>query len=78
LKDFSGSWNGEINIVKMVILQTSIYGFNKISIKISTQFFTDRERTMELFSIHMEKANKKPGKLKCTITYKNFWKSYPT
>ena len=45
-KDLPCSWIGKINIVKMDILQKAIYRFNKISMKISTQFFIDLERAI--------------------------------
>jgi hypothetical protein len=45
-KDLPCSWIGRINIVKMAILPKSVYLFNAIPIKISTQFFIDLKRAI--------------------------------
>jgi hypothetical protein len=48
-KDFSYSWIGRANMVKMACLPKVVYLFNAISIKISTQFFIYLERAISKF-----------------------------
>jgi hypothetical protein len=49
------SWIGRLNIIKMAVLPKAIYRFIVIPIKITTQFFTELERTIGKF---MWKAKK--------------------
>jgi hypothetical protein len=55
-KDLPCSWIGRINIVKMAMLLKAIYRFNRIPIKITTQFFNKLERAICKFIWN----NKKP------------------
>jgi hypothetical protein len=45
-KDLPCSWIGRINMVKKSILLKASYRFNEISIKVTTQFFIELERTI--------------------------------
>ena len=48
-KDLPYSWICRINIVKMAILQETIYRLNAIPIKIPNQFFIELERAISKF-----------------------------
>ena len=64
--DFSCSWIGRINIVKMAVLLKAIYRFNAIRIKIPTQFFKDMEREILKFTL----KNRKPRIAKTVLNSK--------
>ena len=48
-RDIPCSWVGKINIVKMIILQNSIYRFNVIPIKLPMEFFAELEQKFSQF-----------------------------
>ena len=48
-KDIPCSWVGRINIVKMTILQNTIYRFSVIPIKLPMAFFTELEQKISQF-----------------------------
>ena len=48
-RDIPFSWVGRINIVKITILQNTIYRFNVIPIKLPMAFFTELEQKISQF-----------------------------
>jgi hypothetical protein len=48
-KDLPCSWIGRNNIVKMTILQKSIYRFNAMLTKVAVSFFTEIEKSVLKF-----------------------------
>ena len=48
-RDIPCSWVGRINIVKMTILQNTIYRLNVSPIKLSLAFFTELEQKISQF-----------------------------
>ena len=48
-RDIPFPWVGRINIVKMTILQNTIYRFNALLIKLSLAFFTELDQKSSQF-----------------------------
>jgi hypothetical protein len=65
-KDLPCSWIGRLYIVKMAILQNTIYRFKAIKIKIPTQFFNELDRAICKFIWN----NKKPRTAKTILNNK--------
>jgi hypothetical protein len=58
-RDFSCSWIGRINIVKMAVLLKAINRFKTIQIKIPTKFFKDMEKPILNFTWKSKKPRRK-------------------
>ena len=48
-RDIPRSWVGRINIVKMTILQNTVYRLNAIPIKLPRTFFTELKQKISQF-----------------------------